>query len=480
MLHLVARPRLLLVVWLVGAPRDARRGRAAGHRTARADHHDAAGLVLHRGRLEGPRRQGGARLRAGRVRRRPLPRTSTAGDRPPARPACAVCTGGRSAAWSSCSRPTASPWRGSPSTPAPRDLGLRGVAIVLPMLAVTMSVGSVSFDDITLTWTLAGLPDVDRLESDLAGSRLRPCRAARRSMTGRATSLRFEACASATRHRHDDVLAGVDLELRAGTSTAIVGVNGAGKSTLVSLLSRLRDPTSGRDHRRRHRRAGLRSGRLATRGRDHAARAGALPGLGLRQHRLRCDRARATTVTGVEAAAATGRVRRGRRHGCPHGWETVLVAASCPAGSSSRAASGSAWRWPGRCSRPDTARGCWSSTSRPPPSTSAAKRSSTSGSSRSRAGLTTVVISHRFATVRRADVDLRARRRADHRARVARRAGGGRRHLRAACTAAGRRFGARRDRVDAAARFAGTNRRVAGGGSPTCSSSTASGPRPAG
>ncbi len=42
------------------------------------------------------------------------------------------------------------------------------------------------------------------------------------------------------------MLAGVDLELRAGTSTAIVGVNGAGKSTLVSLLSRLRDPTGGR------------------------------------------------------------------------------------------------------------------------------------------------------------------------------------------------------------------------------------------
>jgi ATP-binding cassette subfamily B protein len=42
------------------------------------------------------------------------------------------------------------------------------------------------------------------------------------------------------------VLAGVDLELAAGTSTALVGVNGAGKSTLVSLLARLRDPTSGR------------------------------------------------------------------------------------------------------------------------------------------------------------------------------------------------------------------------------------------
>jgi ATP-binding cassette subfamily B protein len=42
------------------------------------------------------------------------------------------------------------------------------------------------------------------------------------------------------------VLDGLDLELVAGTSTALVGVNGAGKSTLVSLLSRLRDPSAGR------------------------------------------------------------------------------------------------------------------------------------------------------------------------------------------------------------------------------------------
>ncbi len=45
-----------------------------------------------------------------------------------------------------------------------------------------------------------------------------------------------------------DVLAELDLDLRAGTSTAIVGVNGAGKSTLVSLISRLRDPERRNDH----------------------------------------------------------------------------------------------------------------------------------------------------------------------------------------------------------------------------------------
>ena len=47
-------------------------------------------------------------------------------------------------------------------------LGLRGLAILVPMLAVSMATGSVSFDDITLAWTLTSLPDADALERDLA------------------------------------------------------------------------------------------------------------------------------------------------------------------------------------------------------------------------------------------------------------------------------------------------------------------------
>ncbi len=43
-----------------------------------------------------------------------------------------------------------------------------------------------------------------------------------------------------------DVFSGLDLVLRAGRSTALVGINGAGKTTLVKLLARLHDPTSGR------------------------------------------------------------------------------------------------------------------------------------------------------------------------------------------------------------------------------------------
>ena len=144
------------------------------------------------------------------------------------------------------------------------QIGLRSMAIMLPMLAVTAAVGNVSFDDITLARTLAGLPDADRLERDLAvPSKLagppRSEGAAEPDVAAAAAGLPCEADAGlpceavrfeGVRFRYpssaSDVLKGVDLELAAGTSTALVGVNGAGKSTLVSLLARLRDPTAGR------------------------------------------------------------------------------------------------------------------------------------------------------------------------------------------------------------------------------------------
>jgi lipoprotein-releasing system ATP-binding protein len=42
-----------------------------------------------------------------------------------------------------------------------------------------------------------------------------------------------------------DVLNGIDLDLQAGTTTALVGASGAGKSTLLNLLGALDRPTAG-------------------------------------------------------------------------------------------------------------------------------------------------------------------------------------------------------------------------------------------
>jgi ATP-binding cassette, subfamily B, bacterial len=124
------------------------------------------------------------------------------------------------------------------------EIGPKSLAIMLPMLAITAAAGNVSMDDITLAWTLFGLPDADRLEEDL----LPPSELDGSRDPGDAPrdAVRFESVRFRYPTGDADVLAGVDLELKAGTSTALVGVNGAGKSTLVSLLARFRDPTGGR------------------------------------------------------------------------------------------------------------------------------------------------------------------------------------------------------------------------------------------
>ena len=126
------------------------------------------------------------------------------------------------------------------------QIGLRALAITLPMLAITAAVGSVSYDDVALTQSMFGLPDADRLERDLVPpSELNGAGELADGLPR--VAVRFEGVRFRYPSSGDaDVLAGVDLELAAGASTALVGVNGAGKSTLVSLLARLRDPTGGR------------------------------------------------------------------------------------------------------------------------------------------------------------------------------------------------------------------------------------------
>jgi len=56
-------------------------------------------------------------------------------------------------------------------------------------------------------------------------------------------ALRFSSVA--VRYPAGDALGGIDLEIAAGSTVAIVGHTGSGKSTLVSLIPRLIDPTEG-------------------------------------------------------------------------------------------------------------------------------------------------------------------------------------------------------------------------------------------
>ena len=59
-------------------------------------------------------------------------------------------------------------------------------------------------------------------------------------------AIRFEGVGFGYPGRDDPVFESLDLEIPAGHSLAIVGDNGAGKTTIVKLLTRLYDPTAGR------------------------------------------------------------------------------------------------------------------------------------------------------------------------------------------------------------------------------------------
>ena len=154
-------------MWLVGAPGDAACGAPAGDRHARADDGDAPRLVPHRRRLQGAGRQGGPGLRPGPVPGRPVRARSS-----PRRSASAMRgLRGLHRRAAACFAVVLAGYALAiyVITDAARthQIGLRALAIMLPMLAVTAAVGSVSYDDITLAQSMFGLPDADRLEQDL-------------------------------------------------------------------------------------------------------------------------------------------------------------------------------------------------------------------------------------------------------------------------------------------------------------------------
>ncbi|WP_327280754.1 ABC transporter ATP-binding protein [Streptomyces sp. NBC_01205] len=70
--------------------------------------------------------------------------------------------------------------------------------------------------------------------------------AADRPFGGSPPAIRFEAVDFRYAGRSEPVFCGFDLDIPAGRSLAVVGVNGAGKSTLVKLLSGMYRPQAGR------------------------------------------------------------------------------------------------------------------------------------------------------------------------------------------------------------------------------------------
>ena len=151
-------------------------------------------------------------------------------------------------------------------------------------------------------------------------------------------------------------------------------------------------PAVGRDRGRRRRPARARSRVVALAG--HRG----VPGL----HPLRAAAARQRRAGGRAGRRRSARrSRRRARRTSPA--STRCSRAATTAAPICRAGSGSASRSPARCARCSSAPASCCSTSRPRSSTCAARRRSSSASSPRRAHCTTILISHRFSTVRHAD-----------------------------------------------------------------------------
>jgi ABC-type multidrug transport system fused ATPase/permease subunit len=96
-----------------------------------------------------------------------------------------------------------------------------------------------------LNWALPPAIEAVRSASRLLGKMAAVGDLPSGSVIPTGTGLRFRNVRFSYPNADHPVLDGLDLTIPAGTSLAVVGLNGAGKTTLVKLICRLYDPTGG-------------------------------------------------------------------------------------------------------------------------------------------------------------------------------------------------------------------------------------------
>ena len=123
-------------------------------------------------------------------------------------------------------------------------IGLGSVVVYAQAIIACSGLGSFADDHGRATDGLVSLRVLQDLERDLPPPADAPPGLPVDGLPRR--SIRFESVGFCYPGRTDDVFAGLDLELEVGRSIAIVGENGAGKTTLVKLLAGLYEPSAGR------------------------------------------------------------------------------------------------------------------------------------------------------------------------------------------------------------------------------------------
>jgi ATP-binding cassette, subfamily B, bacterial len=124
--------------------------------------------------------------------------------------------------------------------------------LALVIGALTICAPQMNGNDLRLIYGTLALARVEEVERTIDHDRTQPSVSEASSMgspaaTGsRALEIRFERVSFHYANSTVDVLEDLDLELRTGERIALVGLNGAGKTTIVKLLCKLYEPTAGR------------------------------------------------------------------------------------------------------------------------------------------------------------------------------------------------------------------------------------------
>ncbi|MDQ4091435.1 MAG: ABC transporter ATP-binding protein, partial [Actinomycetota bacterium] len=123
-------------------------------------------------------------------------------------------------------------------------IGLGTFTAALQATAGLTSLTATSHEDDAVDFGMASLDAVGRIEERAASARRAAGTLSADGMPRKA--IRFEDVSFTYPGAERPALQGLTLDLPAGRSVAIVGANGAGKTTLVKLLARLYEPDAGR------------------------------------------------------------------------------------------------------------------------------------------------------------------------------------------------------------------------------------------
>lgn len=126
------------------------------------------------------------------------------------------------------------------------EMGVGALFVYVNGVLQSQAFGNVSNADLTVQYGTAGLKPLAQLERAVAEDPRLVLSGSHPTGGLPQDAIRFEGVSFTYPGRTDPVFRGLDLTIPVGGSLAIVGANGVGKTTLIKLLARLHEPDEGR------------------------------------------------------------------------------------------------------------------------------------------------------------------------------------------------------------------------------------------